>query len=442
MAGAWEGRAEGVVRRLRASLLTALAVGAVATGVAAGAPARVRTVTLWVGNDYRYNGLKPLEKEFNESHRDIQLEIILRPDNPEALAVAAAGGAAPNLFVGAHSWDPGLAYKGLLVDLWPLARRDGFERQIQQDFFPGLLQSGSLWKGGLYSLPLDVQMEVLYYNTDLFREAGLEPPQPGWTWTDLEQLLPKARRTGANGQIERHAMLGNHWLTITPYFMAQVGATWWDPSSLRPTIRTEALRQVLTFIRQQIDRDLLRIGNVHGLNAVQTFLDGKAALHQDGNYRLPTIEGAVRFARVAPPLRAAAGGSTGIMGSTRTLALVRSGDAEQDQAAWQVLKWLLEPQQLTRYGMATRLLLPTRSANSRPDYRDWLRRESPNLFYMGSELVALASGAGRTAVPGAIEAQNQAIGPTLIQYYRGQIALEAALQTIEAKVDEILAPYR
>lgn len=61
--------------------------------------------------------------------------------------------------------------------------------------------SASSWQDKLWALPLFTSTQVLYYNTDLLEEAGIDPPpadptQP-WTWAQLVDAAAQAQDAGA-----------------------------------------------------------------------------------------------------------------------------------------------------------------------------------------------------------------------------------------------------
>ena len=62
-------------------------------------------------------------------------------------------------------------------------------------FLPGALEQ-YIGKGGTWVLPRYLNVQVLSYNKDIFKAAGLPEPKAGWTWTDLlgnaEQLGKKS----------------------------------------------------------------------------------------------------------------------------------------------------------------------------------------------------------------------------------------------------------
>ena len=56
------------------------------------------------------------------------------------------------------------------------------------DFFPAFLEN-STYDGHIWSLPFQRSAVVLYYNVDLFNEAGLEAPNSWQSWAEAAQAL-------------------------------------------------------------------------------------------------------------------------------------------------------------------------------------------------------------------------------------------------------------
>jgi ABC-type glycerol-3-phosphate transport system substrate-binding protein len=85
---------------------------------------------------------------------------------------------------------------GLLYDLQPLIDADGsFNRD---DFYPHALSSATSANGAIYMLPQTLNVELLYYNKDLWAARGLEAPKPDWTWQDVEAAAQQlARKQGS-----------------------------------------------------------------------------------------------------------------------------------------------------------------------------------------------------------------------------------------------------
>lgn len=71
---------------------------------------------------------------------------------------------------------------GFLLDLSPFFEAD--PTISEEDFYPSLLEPYHR-NGGLWGLPIYPFVEFINYNKDLFDQAGLEYPQPGWTYDDM-----------------------------------------------------------------------------------------------------------------------------------------------------------------------------------------------------------------------------------------------------------------
>jgi multiple sugar transport system substrate-binding protein len=50
-----------------------------------------------------------------------------------------------------------------------------------KDFYPQALEAFR-WEGKLWGLPVTVSPQVIFYNKELFNQAGVEYPEPDWTW--------------------------------------------------------------------------------------------------------------------------------------------------------------------------------------------------------------------------------------------------------------------
>ena len=55
-----------------------------------------------------------------------------------------------------------------------------------EDFMPSRIEDGS-FNGVQYSVPIDQGSTGLYYNVDIFDEAGIEYPSSDWSWDRLRE---------------------------------------------------------------------------------------------------------------------------------------------------------------------------------------------------------------------------------------------------------------
>jgi multiple sugar transport system substrate-binding protein len=108
--------------------------------------------------------------------------------------VMFASGNAPDVFIVNNPDFPTFANSGYLLDLGEKLSEDAFK-----DFFPGIL-SMYTWNGKHMALPYTTDARVLWYNKELFKQAGLDPEKPPATWAELKDYALKiTEKTDAAG---------------------------------------------------------------------------------------------------------------------------------------------------------------------------------------------------------------------------------------------------
>jgi multiple sugar transport system substrate-binding protein len=97
---------------------------------------------------------------------------------------------------------PSYAAQGVLENLDPYIQKSGYKLD---DYWSGLLDSAK-YNGSVYGLPRDIEVNVLYYNKDLFDKAGLKYPDENWTWDDLLAAAEKLTLKDASGKVTQYAL--------------------------------------------------------------------------------------------------------------------------------------------------------------------------------------------------------------------------------------------
>lgn len=152
----------------------------------------------------------------------------------QKLTVAWRGGATPDLVRMVNAGSPQFVGEGLTVELNP--SQFGLKAS---DFWPQALQTvrknGST-KGPLYGLPSNNEAMCLFYNKDLFQQAGLDPSHGPATWEDLAAYSNTIhQKTGKYG----YGLVGVVNNGNTPYrfcpLMWAYGGSIFDEFSKNPT---------------------------------------------------------------------------------------------------------------------------------------------------------------------------------------------------------------
>lgn len=159
------------------------AVGAI--GLVGAASAQETQLDLWTIDDpgeYHY----VLAEEYMAANPDVTINVrtVQLRDMVNDLARAVATGNAPDITYIDNPEVALFASRGLLLDLTP--HIEASEVVNVEDIFPGPLASVTYGEG-IYGLPRGANTIALYYNADMFREAGLDPDSPPTTWDELYQ---------------------------------------------------------------------------------------------------------------------------------------------------------------------------------------------------------------------------------------------------------------
>lgn len=187
-------RSASMLRPIRAALFGAVALSSLgATSAFAGS---IEFWTLFSGPDGE--AIDALVKEFNatagqEAGVEVKLLIIPWDDFNTKLSVAMASRKAPALTVVNSDQVPVYANQGALD---PFTSEELAAAGIEQeDYVPAAWQAGS-FNDQQYGVPISIFPRSIYYNKDLFEQAGLDPNAPPTTG---EEVMAAAEAISALG---------------------------------------------------------------------------------------------------------------------------------------------------------------------------------------------------------------------------------------------------
>jgi len=157
---------------------------ALAIAVPAVGPVHARqdvTIRYWLWDNNQLPAYTECANQFMASNPGITVEIeqLGWGDYWEGIQSGFITGDAPDVFTNHLAKYPEFVALEQLVDIQPLAERDGVPTDI---YYPGL---ADLWvkDGGRYGLPKDWDTVAVVYNADMLEAAGIDPAvMDEWTW--------------------------------------------------------------------------------------------------------------------------------------------------------------------------------------------------------------------------------------------------------------------
>ncbi len=135
-------------------------------------------------------GLKPYADEFQKLHPNIKIKFqdVDAENIVTKITTQIAGGNAPDAAYLDLSAVTDFGTRNALVELDSYIQRS---RAVDPKDYVGEFAKAAQIKGHFYGLPFDGESTGIFYRTDLFEQAGLEPPRPDWTWEDFEEAAKK-----------------------------------------------------------------------------------------------------------------------------------------------------------------------------------------------------------------------------------------------------------
>ncbi len=267
------------------------------TGCSAVAPGGVVPLSFWHlltgGDGIRMSGLVDTANAENPDFRATQTVLTWGAPYYTKLAMASAGGRAPEVAIMHASRVPGYAPGGLL-DAWDLDVLA--ENDVTEADFPPLVWEKGFSGDKLYSIALDVHPFILMYNRDIAEEAGvLAADGTLREMSTPDEFLEVARAiqrvTGvhglAYGYLNDGSQLWRLWYTL----YLQHGATMDLPPGGEVELDEDAAVSAFEFMRQLLDDEIATSRGDYA-SAVAEFVSGDAGLFFSGVWELPTAQAA------------------------------------------------------------------------------------------------------------------------------------------------------
>ena len=156
------------------------------TSVDTSASAETETVTLTFMRtgtpEILHEIFDPMIEEFEKEYPNIKIDMqdLGWSDAEKTLQTMAASETLPDVMYHLPGTIFDLADKGLVLDLTSYV-----DDELKNDMYPAMLQAGQ-YDGKQYMITCGGSTIMLWYNTELFEQAGLDPENPPKTWDEFK----------------------------------------------------------------------------------------------------------------------------------------------------------------------------------------------------------------------------------------------------------------
>ena len=239
----------------------------------------------------------------------------------------------------------------------------------------------------LYAMPIGVSVPMLYYNKIHFREVGLDPEKPPLTLDDVRAYSEKLLKIDSAGNVVRSGLALDLSAWYLEIILAEHGDLYVNNNNGRDGRPTEVLfngptgQALFRWWDEMVDSGLaFNVGrNPSGADALLAVGAGRAAMTFSSSSALRSVVSVVEAGLEGMelgvgPFPGVTGGSGKPGVGSRALWIMNQRSEAEQRAAWQLARWLAEPEQQAEFFAGTGHLPARQSAYQLEAARQVLER--------------------------------------------------------------------
>jgi multiple sugar transport system substrate-binding protein len=392
------------------------------------APATSDELTFWtIGREGE--AVVKLLPGFEQAHPDIHVNVQQLPMSAahQKLLTAFAGGSTPDMAQLGNTWLPELVE---LDALEPLQVRVDRSTVIKPEDYFASIWATNVVDGTLYGVPWYVDTRLLFYRKDLLKAAGFDAPPRDWTqWRRMLAALTDPQR-------HTYGILlpTNEYEQLMSLALQQPDPLLRDGNRYG-NFESAGFRRALTFyVNTFRQHQAPAITNVEAGNPWSEFGRGVYAFYLSGPWNIgefrKRLPAAQQYDWSTAPLPGPSDAGTGAAGGS-SLVIFRT--SKHQDAAWQLIEYLSQPQVQRRFYDLLGDMPPRRSS-----WEGGALHDDPKAFAFR---VQLERARPTPAVP---EWERIANEMQLIaaQAIAGELTIDQAVAEMDRRTDRILEKRR
>lgn len=332
---------------------------------------------MWTGDHAKM--VQRIVDRFNESQDRYEVISVTVAGGTLKTLIATAGGVPPDCMAQWDSVIPAWAERGALTPLDELMGPQEWQR-LESQMYPAVKSIG-MYEGHFYGLSVGMNIFAMYYRTDHFQEAGLDPAQFPRTLEELDRVAERLWRV-RGGRIERIGFMPGRiqdWVAV-------FGGRLYDPQTRQLTLtepRNVAALEWIARYAGQYDFERVQAFTASlpsNLSANWPFISGAYSITVDGQWRVDELR---RFAPDMPyataPIPYPEGGRPNAGWCNGNFMVIPSG-ARNKAGAWAFIRFwsgLDDPEQAAEFYTWGGWLPIMPSIAEAPAYEAYLEEHEP-----------------------------------------------------------------
>jgi sn-glycerol 3-phosphate transport system substrate-binding protein len=340
------------------------------------------TIDLWHSESAaNADTLQRLISRYNSSQDEVKVQAFFQGTDEELIAklvTSLGSGKVPAIAILSELDTQTMIDSGDAAPVQDFIDREGYDLpDLDEKSVQEYTVQGKLW-----AMPCGSGVPLLYYNKVTFREVGLDPDKPPQDLEELRQYSEKILKRDASGNVVRSgiAIDNQEW---TQRALAEHGDLLVDNNNGRDGRATKVLfdndtgRWFFQWWHDMVDSGLaFNVGrNLTYADGFLAMVSGRAAMTFSYSNALRSVVDALEKGVQGVEMGVAA--VPGVPGGTgapllfgRVLWILNVRPEREQEAAWKLIKWLMEPEQQAEWFAGTGYLPANHSAVALPAAKD------------------------------------------------------------------------
>ena len=305
-------------------------------------------------------------------------------------------------------------------------------------FYKAFLLNGQIG-GKTWGVPFQRSTVVLYWNKELFKEAGLDPNKPPQTWTEMTSMAQKLTKKDAAGKVTQYGVQIPS--SGFPYWLFQ-GLTTENDVILANEAGTQTRfddPKVIEALQYWVD--LSKKYGVHPSGVVEwgttpkDFMEKKVAMIWTTTGNLTNIRSNAKFdfGVAMLPQGKKRGSPTG----GGNFFIFKQATAVQQEAAFRFAKWLTQPARAAQWGIETGYVAVTPAAWDTPALKKYASEFPPATVARDQLQYAVAELSTHDN-----QRVTKAFNDGLQAALTGSKSAEAAMKDAQREAERLLRSYK
>lgn len=329
-----------MIRQALVRIAATVAALSLVTGCSGGSGGKEEITVVLFGDVHEVAGYRTLVDGFMAQNEDVEVTLSPVATQDELMArltTAFAGGQPPDVFLLNFRRYGQFAAEGVIDPVQPYV--DASEVIDESDYSTASMDAFRFDGEELTCFPQNLSSLVVYFNQDLFDEAGLSPPEAGWTWEDF-LATAQALTAGDTYGLGVEPSL----IRVAPFIWSNGGDLVDDPeepSALTLTTDPAAREAVDWFLDLQAEHGVVPPDvEEQSESSEARFLRGTLGMYLNSRVAVPTLRTIESFEWDVAPLPVAPGGQPASILHTDAYCMSAGGDAD---TAWRFVEYAVGP---------------------------------------------------------------------------------------------------